>query len=104
MIIDEVCPFALQTKECAEDDDGDEKGDESNANKAPEVGQSLLEQSSEPCWGVSQITEEGSWYEQEVNEEIEKDGGVSEGDTGVSHGTFVEVKEDFSDRTEVEAA
>ncbi len=42
VLVDVVCPFALQDEERAEDESGDEEGDEGDADEAPEW--------SRPCW------------------------------------------------------
>jgi hypothetical protein len=63
----------------------------------------LLEKSAETRGGVGLIAEESAGDQEEVHEEVERDGGVTDGGSGISCGTFVEVQEDFADGAEIEA-
>jgi hypothetical protein len=63
-----------------------------------------LEQSAEARGGVGLIAEESPRYEEKVDGEIERNGGVADDCSGISDGTFVEVQEDFADGAEIEAA
>jgi hypothetical protein len=104
LVVDVVSPFALKHKEGAEDKCGDEKGEEGDADEAPEVKKSLLEERAETGGGVCLVAEESAGNEEEVNDEIERDGGVTGDGTGVSYRAFVEVEVGFTDGAEIEAA
>ena len=104
VVVDVIGPFALEEKERAEDEAGDEKGEDGDADEAPEVEEALLEEGAETGGGVGLVAEEGAGNEEEVDEEKERDGGVTGDGAGVAHGTFVEVEVGFADGAEIEAA
>jgi hypothetical protein len=99
-----VGPFALEEEERAEDEGRDEEGQDGDADEAPEKKKALLEEGAEAGWGVCLVAKEGAGNEEEVDEEIERDGGVAEGGPGVSGRAFVEVQVGFADGAEIEAA
>jgi hypothetical protein len=104
VLIDVVGPFALKEEERAEDESGGEEGEEGDADEAPEIEQTLVKQSAEAGRGVGQVAEEGSGYEEEVDEEVKGNGGVAEAGSGACDGVFMEVQVGFADGAEVEAA
>lgn len=73
VFIDVIGPFALKEEERAEDEGGDDKREDGDADETPEVEDALLKERAEAGWGSSLIAEEGSGYEEEVDEEIEGD-------------------------------
>ena len=104
VFVDVIGPSVLQKGEWDEDDGGDENGEESNAEEAPEIEEALVKQGAETCGSFGLVTEESSGNEQEVDDEIERDGGVAEAEAGATDGTVVEVQIGFSNGAEVEAA
>ena len=51
--------------------------EESDADEAPEVMEALMKERGEAGGGAGEVAEEGSGNEEEVDEEIERDGGVA---------------------------
>jgi hypothetical protein len=103
VVVDMVSPFALKEEERAEDEAGDNDGEEGDADEAPEVEEALLEQGAEAGGGVGLVAEEGSGHEEEVDHEVKRNGGVTSDRTCISYGTFVEVQKGFADGAEIEA-
>jgi hypothetical protein len=99
-----IGPFILQEKERAEDQAGDEEGEEGDANEAPEIDKALLEERAEAGGGVGLVAEESAGNEEEVNDEKERDGGVTSDGAGVACWALVEMEVGFADRAEIEAA
>jgi hypothetical protein len=104
VVVDVVCPFALEEKERAEDEGGDEEGEEGDADEAPEMEDALLEEGAETSGGVGLVAEECAGDEEEVDDEKKWDGGVAGDGAGVAYGTFVEMEVGFADGAEIEAA
>jgi hypothetical protein len=73
MLIEVVGPFVLKEVERSEDDRGDQKSKDCYADEAPEEEQALVEQRAEACRSIRLVAEKSSWYEQKVNEEVERD-------------------------------
>jgi len=99
-----VCPFALQDGEWAEDEGGDEKGEEGDADESPEIEEALLEECAETGGGVCLVAEESAGDEKEVEDEVKRDGDVTGDGTRVTYWAFVEVEVGFADGAEIEAA
>jgi hypothetical protein len=99
-----VGPFALKDEEWAEDEAGDEEGEEGDADEAPEMEEALLEERAETGGGVSLVAEESAGNEKEVDDEKKRNGGVTGDGAGVAYGAFVEVEVGFTDGAEIEAA
>jgi hypothetical protein len=104
VFVDVIGPLALEERERAEDEGGDEQGEEGDANEAPEMEEALLEKCAETCGGICLVGEESAGYEQKVDEEIERDGGVTEDGSGVSDRALVEVQKGLAEGADVKAA
>jgi len=104
VVVDAVGPFALKDEEWAEDEAGDDEGEEGDADEAPEIEEALLEECAETGGGVCLVAEESAGNEEEVNDEKKRDGGVADDCAGVSGWAFVEVEVGFADGAEIEAA
>ena len=104
VLIDVTCPLALKEEERAEDDGADEKSEQSDADESPEVEEALLKQRAETrgCGGL--VAEERTGDEEEIDEEVERNGGVAGYASGISDWSFVEMKEGFAEGAEIEAA
>ena len=102
VIVDVVCPSALQIGEWPEDEAADDESEEGDADESPEVEQALMEEGAEARAGVGLVDEESSRDEEEVDEDEERNGGVAETHAGIACGAFVEVKEGFAEGAEVE--
>ncbi len=77
VVVDVIGPLILKRDERAEDEGGDEEREQGDAEEAPEVEQALVEESCEASGAVGLVAEEGSGNEEEVEEQIERDGGVA---------------------------
>jgi hypothetical protein len=66
--------------------------------------QALLEECAEPGGGVCLVAEESAGNEEEVNDEKERDGGVSGDRAGVTCWALVEMEIGFPKGAEIEAA
>ena len=64
----------------------------------------MLEECSETGGCAGLVAEESAGDEEEVDEEKERDGGVTGGGPGVSYWAFVELEVGFADGAEIEAA
>jgi hypothetical protein len=104
VVVDVIGPFALEEKERAEDEAGDEKGEDGDADEAPEIEQALLEKCAETGGGVGLVADEGARDEKEIDNEKKRDGGVTGDGSGVACGTLVEMQVGFADGAEIEAA
>jgi hypothetical protein len=91
VLIDVIGPFALEEREWAKDEGGDQEGEEGDADEAPEIEQTLVKQGAETGWSTGLVDEEGSGYEEEVDEKVKRDGGVAEARSGVPDGALVQV-------------
>jgi hypothetical protein len=103
-VVDVIGPFALEEKERAENETGDEEGHDGDTDEAPEVEEALLEEGAETGGGVGLVAEESAGNEEGVNDEKKRDGGVARGGAGVAHWALVEMKVGFADGAEIEAA
>ena len=99
-----IGPFPLEEKERAEDEAGDEKGEDGDTNEAPEIEEALLEEGAETGGSVSLVAEESAGNEEEVNEEKQRDGGVAGDGASVACWALVEMEVGFADGAEIEAA
>jgi hypothetical protein len=93
----------LEGEEWTEDDGGGEKRKQGDADETPEVKKALLKQCAEASFGSSLIAEESSGYEEEVDEKIERDGGMTHFGSGIAGWSLVEVEESFAQNTKIEA-
>ena len=96
--------MTIEKEERAENQAGDDDGENCDSDEAPEMDQALLEQSAEASGSAGLVAEESPGDEEEVDEEIKEDGGVAEAGPGVSDGAFVDVDVGFAEGAEVEAA
>jgi hypothetical protein len=103
-VVDVIGPFALEVKERAQDETGDEQSEDGDANETPEKEEALLEERAEARAGVGLVAEESAGNEEEIDEEKEGDRGVPGDCTGVCCRVFVEVVVDFAYGAEIEAA
>jgi hypothetical protein len=104
VFVDVIGPFVLQEEEGDEDDGRDEDSEESDADEAPKIEQPLVKEGAGACRSFGLVTEECSRNEKEVEDEIERDGGVAEADPCSADGTFVKMEVGFAEGAEVEAA
>jgi len=104
VVVDVVCPFTLKDEEWAEDEAGDDEGEEGDADEAPEIEEALLEERAESGRGVRLVAKESAGHEEKVNDEKKRDGGVAGDGPGGSHGPFVEMEVGFADGAEIKAA
>jgi hypothetical protein len=74
VVVDVVGPSALQKDEGAEDEAGDDEGEERDADEAPEVKQALVEERAEASGVFGLIAKEGSGNEKKVDQKIEGNG------------------------------
>jgi len=103
VFVDVIGPFVLEEIEWAKDKRGDKESEEGDADETPEVEKTLLEQSAETGRCVGLVAEEGSGDEEKVDDEIERDGGVTCNAPGVSEGALVEVQGGFTKGSKIEA-
>jgi hypothetical protein len=73
VFVDVTGPLILEDKERSEDESRDEEGEEDDTNESPEIEQTLMKQGAEAGWGVGLVAEEGSWDEEEVEKQVERD-------------------------------
>lgn len=104
VFVDVIGPFVLQEEERGQDDGGDEDSEQSDAEEAPEIEEALIEQGAEARGSLGLVAEECSGNEKEVEDEIERYGGMTEADPSTTEGTLVEMEVDFAESAEVEAA
>jgi hypothetical protein len=104
VVIDLIGPFALQEIERAEDECGDEEGEQGDADEAPEIEEALLEECAETGGGIGLVAEESAGDEKEVDDEKKRDGGVTGDGSSVACGTLVKMQVGFADGAEIEAA
>jgi hypothetical protein len=103
-VVDVIGPFALEEKKRAEDETGDEEGEDGDADEAPEIKETLLEECAEAGGGVGLVAEESAGNEEEVNDEKERDGGVTGDGAGVACWALVEMEVGFANGPEIESA
>ena len=102
-LVDVVGPFALKEEEWAEDEGRDKEGEEGDADEAPEMREALLKQGTEACGSICLVDEERSGYEEEVEQKVERDGGMAEARCRTRDGIFVKAEVGFAEGADVEA-
>jgi hypothetical protein len=103
-VVDMIRPFSLKEEEGPEDKSGDEEGEKGDTDEAPEIEQTLFEESAEASGRIGLVAEESARNEKEVDDEVQGDRGVTGDGAGVADGTFVEMQVGFADGAEIEAA
>ena len=68
-----IGPLVLKEEERSEDEGGDNECKESDANEAPKIEKTLMEQGTETGRRVGLIAEESAGDEEEVEQQIERD-------------------------------